>query len=611
MINLSPFVNVRIDASKGDGRKLEELFGIDLRSAALFRVLIALVVLVDLGIRATDLVAHYTDFGLLPRHALLERFAHPWTFCLHLIGGTAPVQAALFTFQALAAILLLVGWQTRWMTFLTWLLVMSLQNRNPAVLQGGDVLLRCALFWAMFLPLGARYSVDAALDTSARKSPERILTFGTIAFLGQVAMMYAFAGVLKTGPEWSGGEAVYYALSLESFATDLGRWLLHLPSVLPPLTCLVLLLEMGAPFFLFYPSFTGPARAAVVALYGLFQLNLAVFLHVGEFPWVAIACLAPFLPSWLWEKASAAFRPADRAGLRIYYDADCGFCKKSVYLLRTFLLIPEARLIEAQSDPAVAARMRESHSWVVRNASGREFVRYDAMTAILRASPLAPLGSALSTRPIAAAGSRLYGIVSGHRRAAARFLSWCCFREVRAEPGASANVLAVLFLAYVLSWNLGNVPSAKWAVPPNLRWIGKFLQLDQNWSMFAPSPSKQDGWYVIPATLRDGTEIDLFRGKGPVDWEKPRRIAYKNQRWRKYYSNIGSSGSMAQHRLYYGKYLCRRWNTTHPHEKHVLTFSIYYMMRETLPGYQAPKMQKIMIWRHSCFDSGTKTLKIE
>ena len=55
--------------SKQAGRAslLAQLFGVDLRSLALFRVAIAVVVLVDLVVRADDLTALYTDVGVLPR----------------------------------------------------------------------------------------------------------------------------------------------------------------------------------------------------------------------------------------------------------------------------------------------------------------------------------------------------------------------------------------------------------------------------------------------------------------------------------------------------------------------------------------------------------------
>ena len=52
--------------------KTTELFGVDLRSLALLRVSLAIIVLLDLAYRANDLKAHYTDLGILPRSALMS-----------------------------------------------------------------------------------------------------------------------------------------------------------------------------------------------------------------------------------------------------------------------------------------------------------------------------------------------------------------------------------------------------------------------------------------------------------------------------------------------------------------------------------------------------------
>jgi hypothetical protein len=53
--------------------KVFEVFGADLRSLALFRIVQALLVLADLANRATDLSAHYTDGGFCRAPSLWSR----------------------------------------------------------------------------------------------------------------------------------------------------------------------------------------------------------------------------------------------------------------------------------------------------------------------------------------------------------------------------------------------------------------------------------------------------------------------------------------------------------------------------------------------------------
>ena len=69
--------------------------------------------------------------------------------------------------------MLVLGWKTRFATIASWVLLLSLQNRNTMILSGEDNLALLLLFWGMFLPLGARYSVDSALDSNAAPPRDR------------------------------------------------------------------------------------------------------------------------------------------------------------------------------------------------------------------------------------------------------------------------------------------------------------------------------------------------------------------------------------------------------------------------------------------------------
>ena len=93
--------------------RLEELWGIDLRSLALFRISLALMVLLDLFNRSFSLSAHYTDLGLLSREFILDAGPNTWQWSIHLFNGTTTGQALLFVIHALFACMMLVGWRTR------------------------------------------------------------------------------------------------------------------------------------------------------------------------------------------------------------------------------------------------------------------------------------------------------------------------------------------------------------------------------------------------------------------------------------------------------------------------------------------------------------------
>lgn len=195
---------------------LTTLFGLDVRSLALLRICLAVLLLVDLWSRSLNLSAHYSDVGVLPRTLLIDEFLNPWEWSIHLISGQAFFQVGLFLLAAIAAVALLIGYRTQLFVVISWILLVSLHYRNGIVLNRGDTVFRVLLFWSMFLPLGAAYSVDSALDQTSNSRPGRIFSAASVAFIFQLCFVYWFAALLKDDYVWWGvGSDTYYALSLD------------------------------------------------------------------------------------------------------------------------------------------------------------------------------------------------------------------------------------------------------------------------------------------------------------------------------------------------------------------------------------------------------------
>jgi hypothetical protein len=294
-------------------RIAEQLFGIDLRSLALFRICLALVVLADLAIRAADLTAHYTDAGVLPRAALLAVSPGARYAPLYLLDGSALWPAALFLITAACAVALLIGYRTRWALGALWVLVASLQARNPFVLNGGDNVLRLMLFWSLFVPLGAAWSLDRRRGAAKAPLPQRVASVGTAALLAQAALLYVFAGLLKSDDAaWRSGTAIFDALHLDAMVTPVGRLLGTLPpALLAGATHAVRWGELLGPLAWFVPVATARIRAAAVTAFAAMQLLFGLSLELGLFPWVSVVATLPLLPTACWE-----FLAARAGGLR-------------------------------------------------------------------------------------------------------------------------------------------------------------------------------------------------------------------------------------------------------------------------------------------------------
>ena len=275
---------------------LRRPFVLDLRALALLRIATAAMVLLDLAIRSTDLEAHYANMGVLPLPALLEHAWSPYQFSLHAASGLWQAQAVLFAVAAGLAGALLVGYHTRLATVASWVLLVSLQNRNPLIGQGGDDVLRMLLFWGIFLPWGRVWSWDAR----AQPAPGRLDYFSaaTVAYIVQLALLYWCTALLKNGPEWTQtGTALYYAFSLDQLLLPGGRLLYPYPELLRGLTFATYYTELLLPFALFLPVGVAGWRLLVVGVLFGFHLGIGLTLYVGLFFLINMASVLGLLPS--------------------------------------------------------------------------------------------------------------------------------------------------------------------------------------------------------------------------------------------------------------------------------------------------------------------------
>lgn len=305
------------------------LFAIDPRSLAAFRIAIGLLLLADLGGRLTDLHSMYTDSGMFPRAEIQARYTTPWNWSFHFGGGSAAYQSVLFALAFGAAGCLVAGYRSRWAALISWLLLLSIQNRVPPILNAGDGLLRLLLFWGLFLPLGCYASLDRRAaarttrttrttqparslkkpksqpsrtgDQAAAPAPQAVISVASAAILLQMAFLYFFSAIYKSNPDWYGGRVIEATLAHDFYARPLGEWLLRFPQWLAVITVAVFVLEWAGPLLLFAPWKTARLRIATVACLAAMHLGIAACLHVGPFSFIALAGLILFLPAEFWE----------------------------------------------------------------------------------------------------------------------------------------------------------------------------------------------------------------------------------------------------------------------------------------------------------------------
>ena len=280
---------------------LRRLFSVDVRSLAAFRIGLGFLIALDIVARFPVIGALYTDQGLLPR-GLMEGFLKGTPLDLYRFEGSYAWAVGWIGLTFVCSVLFTVGFQTRAVTVVLWLLMSALFRRNPLATDGGDSMVRCFLFWSAFLPLGACWSIDAR-----RRAPMQspVCSAASAALLLQPALVYFVAGMVKDSAPWRDGRAVRLALHETLWVRPLGVWLSQQVPLIDLLATATRVIEIGAPTLLFLPVLTLRARALAIALLSVFQIGLATSLRLNFFPFYSSVAWLAFVPGACWDRLFA------------------------------------------------------------------------------------------------------------------------------------------------------------------------------------------------------------------------------------------------------------------------------------------------------------------
>ncbi|HJU52198.1 MAG TPA: HTTM domain-containing protein [Acidimicrobiia bacterium] len=261
---------------KGDRETLASLFAIDTRALAAMRIGLAAILL-------------YDSIGSLSNS-----------------GARASV-----TYSSIAvlpvAVALLVGFKTRWATVLSWL-IYGIPIRQALIEPGvaiflGKYVLALFLFWSIFLPLDARWSIDRSRMSHP---PGKILSVASAAALIQVFFIYFFSGINKNFREWVlDPSAMKTVLGSTGFGNDLGRYVAQADVAMAVVSVLTIALEVVGALLLFVPGRYSPRiRVILVGAFIAFHIGMAIFMNLGIFPFVMISIWLLFLPSSIWDRVT-------------------------------------------------------------------------------------------------------------------------------------------------------------------------------------------------------------------------------------------------------------------------------------------------------------------
>jgi hypothetical protein len=592
-------------------------FSFDRRTLGFGRIMLGFLLLMDVFHRGAAWMDMYSSIGVLPTPLNLQRPQAWGAFTIFNAFVTPGELRVLWVIMVINAICVMVGYHTKVAQMIALVLHVGMNGRILLIENGGYVVNNLLILWTMFLPMGDRFSVDALLaslkrrrETTAAELDDRsdmlapgmdtphVSVIGPVILL-QIAAIYYFNVIHKTGPAWHNGTAVHYVLYVDRMATPIISDIRdHLPNFVKIFsTRATMALEAGIPVLLLQPLARAWARRGVVVMMCTLHLAFGVTFVLGPFAWSLCVFATLLFTREDWELASGAMRRQSRARTVLFDPRSGGalwVCRLLKRLDRFELLtfaeregLPLGLALEGQTsradmvaDIVMALPLGPVVAWIPRlpgvrslleaalaslekrDVSGFFGLRVEGpasakATSSLPETPYIPAWVVLAW--VAVVGGvlalavyrdePLSGVlmVLGTVIVASLAATWVVFPVVttrllqRVAFGSVREfVIAALFAgavnqALVELWCVNK--RIKVPQPEALRLLSHKMRFLQGWFMFSPNPVTDDGTIVVDALTVDGRHIDPFTAKEPY-WDISSKSLALSQIWCDYFNRI-------------------------------------------------------------------------
>jgi predicted DCC family thiol-disulfide oxidoreductase YuxK len=529
---------------------------VDLRSLALFRITLGLVLCLDIVARLKFVDTFFSNEGVLTNHFSLFRPLAPFQFSLYDAASSTRDVTVVFWLTLLVYILFTVGYRTRLFQVISFILVTSLHSRNLLTELPSDAPLHLFLAWSLAMPLGARFSIDN-VRKSLRKvdehTPDELNlrapfapSFTSVAVAGmllQLSVIHLMSALRQDGPTWVDGTALHYALHQNLWATDWGARLADAPiDTIRHLTSAFRAMEFAIAALVLVPVWW-VRRIAVVAML-VFHLGSRALWNFGPYEWVMLSTVPFLITTRDWD-AFVRWYGRQKPALTVYFDADCGIC---FFLCRFFKRLDSLGKLtftanSAESAPADVKALASETVVVLDEAGKRTFTRSRAVASMLASLPLGlPFALALRIPGISSLADFAYDKVAKNRAAISVWFGFeaCGVKAPSDGPDSIADepipeldrglevtreTAATLFLvvcAAAIFFRM-NDDTKPHGIETPLYSIVAYPRIYQDWKLFAPDPPKRQGALVVDAQTSKGVKIDPLTGQPPLESLDPKK----------------------------------------------------------------------------------------
>jgi predicted DCC family thiol-disulfide oxidoreductase YuxK len=609
--------------------------GIDPRTLALTRVLMAGLLLVDLAKRWVDIELWYDEHGLVPT-SVAATTGRGHKLSIFFMASRWEEAAVLFALCAVCYLCLLFGYRTRLAQIGALIASVSHHTRTDLLCNGGDFVLDILCWWTVFLPLGRCFSLDALLASlrarvehtaeavietrDAVRDHAPAVSLAVLAALLQLSVIYFFNAISKSGPTWERGEAIYYLAYQERLLAPLGLWARHhLPfAVMQALSYGALLVEISLPLLILSP-FGKPytRRLAVLFVIGL-HVGIQLIGNFGVFSFVMMVFSSLLIEGSDWDRLARWARARPGRARRVYFDGECGVCFQTVRVLARLdvfgRLTPQPNRDRTGLPEGFDPSALEQSVVVVDPASGRVYSGVAALCECVRALPCGGLVAWLPLVPgVRAICEALYRKLADNRAQVSVAIGYAACGLPGAagpalelhEPAPLAALLArplaalrELSVAYLMVVATGQVlvenPSLRRldvTLPPSMIAAVSYTRLQQGWRMFAPDAPMGEMSLVVDALTSEGRHVDPLnelaaRTADPLSRRVPVRPDY-DVFWVDYLARL--EGARAYHPAFRQWILAYPERTGRPQDR-IVWFELLKVSQDSpVPGQREPR----------------------
>jgi hypothetical protein len=548
---------------------VDSYLSFDRRTLGFARIMLGWFLLMDLVRRASVWSDIYSDEGVVPTHLALLL---PWnyrTFTILNAFSTRGEIGVLWVIIFVTFLCLLVGYKTKLAQILSLIFVTGMNVRVGQIINGGYVAHNLLVLWTCFLPLGERFSLDAMLASMKRKREASadelndrsdVLTPAQeapyVSLLGlvlaiQLATIYFFNVVHKTGPPWRNGTAVHFVLYVDRMVNPIiglvrdyiPNWMIYF------LTRSSLVCEAVIPVAVLSPLGRVWARRLAIAMINYLHIGFGVAMVLGPFAWSCCVFSTLLFTAEDWELASRTMRRERRARV-VLFNPRSGGALLVCRILRRLDRFELLTFKEASALPLGIAIQGEGDTVIERSEAFADIIAAlplgPSVAWLLRAPGLTSAWNALFAWLEKPDLSRFFGLRIGPNVVSEEP------SPVRRRLGQGVAVLRefAIVMMFATAVNRAGIDlpviSKRWqfSQPELFLTLGVKAGFLQGWNMFSPWPVMVDGTIVVDALTVDGRHLDPFTRKEPdFDIGKVKSYGY-TQIWSDYFNRMNEARFM-------------------------------------------------------------------